>query len=215
MYEESYNCDSCELSENSEFKQAIDALIDSEIEKRNKDLVKTCNSFLEKNKIQHNKIMDLTAKLLRAENLFEDKLPLLLEEQRKKTEREVTGGFAISDKTFYCNTKTFYINCAKCTEYGQVKVTFADGSEKAIKCPVCNGGKISKYLYTPVEATLNRFIYYVNEENVYYFDVGEEGYLSTQHKQDRFFHSIEECQTKCDELNKKHYGITLEEFLNS
>lgn len=146
--------------------------------------------------------------------------------------------FNIGDEVWICQKQTCYLNCAACNGTGKIEIgkpievtinnsTYSIGN---VVCPICNNNeykvsfwepeeneKFKKFefiMYAPLKVRIrSTYVEYdsdIDKFNVSYETIDESKDCASidSYDENRVFSSLEECQSKCNELNENNESLT-------
>lgn len=115
--------------------------------------------------------------------------------------------FAIGQKVWHAKSsqEPEYITCPDCLGEKVLTVLQGNGLKFTIECAACRvsydppTGRVKTRLYKVYPQAFTCHLINIVHNTFYYYDEHKNSAES-----DRLFTTLEECQKKCDELNKKH-----------
>jgi hypothetical protein len=166
-------------------------------------LVKSQNEILTKEK---NELKNQNRNI---ERVHKEELDKALKENTKEVERKLSCGFIPYDVIYYVKSDSKITKCEKCDGKGKVTVEVL-GKNTKVDCPHCSYGNIYHYNYYPVQDIVSSvyFNYHRIDRNKRDGELVlkvEKIYLDkydSSMSQESIYRTLEECQLRCDELNK-------------
>lgn len=190
----------CE-EEHYEFNEKINDLIEDEIIKRVESEVANYEYALKTAAEAKETISDLRAEVRKLENKIVETSNESFKRGKEEAQRELLGGYKLSDQAWYVHTKTSREECSTCDKSGYIYPEF-NGAKVKAKCPDCSYGTITKYEYVPAKVkirqiTVNTWADGKQLEVEYWVEYVDRKFGSDSfsiRSKDKLFKSEEECK---------------------
>jgi hypothetical protein len=196
--------------EPSEFEIKVSELIKQELDNKIKETVEGLERYKALYEQQQKELYTVKGELRILKIDSEKQLLQALKEKEKEVKRELSSGFTINDIVYIVDYDRHNKKCDKCNGNYKIKIEVL-GKEKQVDCPHCSSGTIYTSTAKPskpktiswIKFYLSRSEYKNKNCNSIITEVklwlDESDYETTP---DKVFRTLEECQKKCDELNK-------------